>query len=338
MKVNKRGVIVLIILSLCLIFSLIYYRNIVKIIKVIILSFILAYILFPMRDYIRRKAKINKKAASLLVVIVIFFAVVVGIINLIPKLFDEAANMGNVVEQITKYAEELYLKLKLSGIPIFDDIYNSLVEKGNSLFVQLSDKALEIVIKYSNELLSYAVIPIIIYYFLSDGEKLYNRVFLIIPAEKRIFVKKIISNIDRVLSRYIAGQFYLCIIISLFSFLIYFIFKVKFIIGLSILNGVFNIIPYFGPILGGVPAIAVAFMDSTSKGIYVALSLILLQQIEGNILSPAITGKSIDMHPFAIIVLLLVGENIGGFLGMIMIIPIAVTIKVIYNDINYYLF
>lgn len=79
-------------------------------------------------------------------------------------------------------------------------------------------------------------------------------------------------------------------------------------------------------------------MDSPQKGIYITVLLFLLQQLEGNILSPKITGKSINMHPFVIIILLLIGESCGGFTGMIFIIPCAVIFKVLYDDINYYIF
>ena len=99
-----------------------------------------------------------------------------------------------------------------------------------------------------------------------------------------------------------------------------------------------NIIPYFGPIFGAVPIIIVAFLDSVNKGIWVSILLLLLQQIEGNILSPKITGESTDIHPLVVIIILLIGEKLGGFTGMILAVPIGVIIKVIYEDINYYLF
>lgn len=104
------------------------------------------------------------------------------------------------------------------------------------------------------------------------------------------------------------------------------------------MNAAFNIIPYFGPIFGAIPAVVVAFIDSPIKGLYIMLAMIVIQQIEGNILSPQITGNSINMHPFMIIILLLIGDKFGGFMGMILVVPIAVIIKVIYDDINYYLF
>ncbi|MDU4596838.1 MAG: AI-2E family transporter, partial [Clostridium sporogenes] len=63
-----------------------------------------------------------------------------------------------------------------------------------------------------------------------------------------------------------------------------------------------------------------------------------IQQIEGYILSPKITGDSVDMHPLTVILLLLIGGKIYGFVGMVLAIPIGVIMKIIYEDLNYYLF
>ena len=79
-------------------------------------------------------------------------------------------------------------------------------------------------------------------------------------------------------------------------------------------------------------------MDSLSKCLWSAIAIFIIQQIEGNILSPKITGDSTNIHPLVIVILLLVGEKLGGFIGMILVIPIAVVIKVIYEDVNYSLF
>ena len=79
-------------------------------------------------------------------------------------------------------------------------------------------------------------------------------------------------------------------------------------------------------------------MESPNKALWTAFVVFIIQQIEGNILSPKITGDSTNMHPIIIIILLLIGEKVGGFIGMIIIVPIAVIIKVIYEDINDYLF
>ena len=130
----------------------------------------------------------------------------------------------------------------------------------------------------------------------------------------------------------------LCLIIGVLSFILLLILRVKFPLVLSIINAVANIIPYFGPIIGGVPIIFIALTGSVTKGIIAAIGVILIQQVEGNFLAPKITGDSTNMHPIIIIILLVLGDKIGGVIGMVLIVPIAVIIKVIYDDIDYYLF
>ena len=79
-------------------------------------------------------------------------------------------------------------------------------------------------------------------------------------------------------------------------------------------------------------------VDGPSKILWVIITFIIIQQIEGNLVAPKITAESINMHPILIILLLLIGEQIGGLIGMIFIVPIAVIIKVLYEDLDYYLF
>ena len=122
------------------------------------------------------------------------------------------------------------------------------------------------------------------------------------------------------------------------SFILLLVLRIKFPLVLSIINSIANIIPYFGPIIGGVPIIFMAITGSVTKGLLAVIGVFLIQQVEGNFLAPKITGDSTNMHPIIIIILLILGEKMGGVIGMILVVPIAVIIKVIYDDIDYYLF
>ncbi len=146
------------------------------------------------------------------------------------------------------------------------------------------------------------------------------------------------KNIDKILSRYILSQLLLSLIIGVLSFVLLLVLRIKFPLVLSIINAIANIIPYFGPIIGGVPIIFMALTGSVTKGLLAAVGVFLIQQVEGNFLAPKITGDSTNMHPIIIIILLILGEKMGGVIGMVLIVPIAVIIKVIYDDIDYYLF
>lgn len=331
-----KSIVIILFLSLFLFY--LFNDSIRNIINIIIISFILSYILAPVRDVIQEKFKMGASAAAIMIIIIILIITISGIIIFIPKLFQEISNISNIFDTIDTLIENLYNKLKLNDLPMLNNIYNRAIEKGNYILNDFSSIAIDNILATTNNIIYLAVIPVIMYYFLSDGKNLLNKLLLILPSDKRSFVKKILYDIDRVLSRYIAGQFLLCLIIWILTFFLLILFKVKFPLWISLLNALFNIIPYFGPIFGAIPAVVVAFIDSPMKGLYIICGMIVIQQLEGNILSPKITGNSINMHPFVIIILLLIGDKFGGFMGMILVVPIAVIIKVLYDDINYYLF
>ena len=102
---------------------------------------------------------------------------------------------------------------------------------------------------------------------------------------------------------------------------------------LSILLGLTNIIPYFGPIIGAIPAVIIAYASSPSLAIYVVITIFAVQVIESNFLSPYIMGKNIKIHPIAIIFALLLGGELFGVLGMILAVPVLAILKVIFKHL-----
>lgn len=337
---HKRAIISGVILSICILFILAYFLNksINTIVNVIVISFILAYTLGPIRDAFRRKLKVSKRAASILVILVIITIITSCIIVIVPALFKEIANISNIFDRISNFMNGLFQNSKLNNVIITSAVYNEVLEKGNEIWMRFSENTVDNLVNISGNIMSLAIIPIVVYYFLCDGNKIYNKILLILPTEKRGLTKKILSDIDRVLTRYITSQLLLSGVIGVLTFVILLILKVKFPLWISILNAILNIIPYFGPIFGAVPAVTVALLDSPVKAFWVIVGMFVIQQLEGDILSPKITGDSTEMHPLVIIILLLIGDKFGGFIGMVLAVPIAVIIKVLYNDIDYYLF
>ncbi len=298
----------------------------------------MAYALKPLRDTISEKFKLSKRISSISIILTILFGLILLSYIVIPSMLRESSNIGYILDNIDEYVKNIVDKLNLNDISFLKSIYNQMSEEINMFFSKATDNFLENLMVCFESMISFAIVPIVTYYFLVDGDLIYNKLLLILPTEKRIIAKKVISHIDKVLSRYIISQLLLSLIIGVLTFIVLLIINVKFALILGIFNGVLNIVPYFGPIIGGVPAIFVALLESPNKALWTLLAIFLIQQIEGNILSPKITGDSTNMHPIIIIILLLVGEKLGGLIGMIVAVPIGVIVKVIYDDINDYLF
>lgn len=332
----KCILIALLVLACILIY--VYIEPVRAVINVLIVSLIIAYTLKPLKNYICKNLNISASKSALLIILLLILFFIGLLYCIIPAIINESGKFGGMLDSIEIYILNIVERFNLNRLPIFETIYIQVGEKINMLLGGLSNNLVDNMINVMENLIGLAVVPIIIYYLLADGEVIYNRLLLIFPTNKRILIKRINNNIDRILSKYIVSQLLLCGIIGILSFILLLVLGVKFPFVLSLINAFANIIPYFGPIIGGIPIIFIALTGSVTKGILAAIGVMIIQQVEGNFLAPKITGDSTNMHPIIIIILLILGEKLGGVIGMVLIVPIAVIIKVIYDDINYYLF
>jgi len=340
-KNNKKKLIVcalIIVILVIIIFIAIKIPIIKQLINLIVISFIIAYILKPLYMVLIRRG-LNKKAASALIIVGLLCLILLTLVVVIPSIFRESVSINKAINDLGSYLVNAKTKIKvLSTNKIMSSIINTIYYKSNTQIILIFNKLLDFIMGLGQNIITYMVSPLIIYYFLCDSENMINKSLIIFPPESRNIIKKIIDDIDKVLGRYIISQLILCGIITIATFLILVFMKVDFPLILSLINGIFNIIPYFGPIFGVIPIILIALLESPKTALYTTVWLLALQQIEGSILSPKIIGESISMHPLTVILLLMIGGEVGGILGMILAVPLGVVIKVIYEDLNYYLF
>lgn len=327
---------------LLLLFILIYLSVKSPVVKelyyLICISFILAYSLRPLLLVLMNRG-MNRRFAAVLILLIFIILALGAFIVVIPSLFKESLNVNNTLIKIQKFIENFYERIKpLSSNKTVYVILDSIYSKSNSMLIDIFNKMFNYILSLGENMLSLAVVPLVVYYFLADGDVIFNRILVIFPMKSRNMIKKILDDIDKILGRYIISQFVLCAIIGILTFIVLLALHVDFPIILSVLNALFNIIPYFGPLFGALPAVLVALLYSSKTALWTAVWLYLIQQIEGNIISPKITGDSVSMHPLIVIILLIIGGKLGGFLGMVLAVPVGVVIKIIYEDLNYYLF
>ncbi|WP_297631858.1 AI-2E family transporter [uncultured Clostridium sp.] len=337
---NKKFIIsfLMIIGIIIIVFLYLKVQIIEEIINLIVISGIIAYVLKPLRNILVNKFNLSKKIASISIILSLTLIIAIFIVVSIPNIIEEVGDINEIFEKFNLYFKEFEEGLKLSNNAVINTIYIQGSEKVWSFLSSISYKSFDFILELSKNILSYIIIPVIAYYFLSDGEKISNSFYLIIPMKSRGVIKNILKDIDVLLQRYIISQLALCLITTVLSFITFCILGIKFPLMLALINGIFNIVPYFGAILGGIPAVFLALIQSPTLAIWTIIGILIVQQIEGNLIAPKITADSTDLHPMLIIILLILGEKLGGIIGMIFIIPIAVSLKVLYDDINYYIF
>lgn len=340
-KINKKKLaiaVLSIIFLVVIIFISIRIPIVKQLINLVFISFIVSYILKPLYMLLIRRG-INKNLASALIIVGLVGLILLTFIVVIPSIFKESLSINMAINDLGNYLINAKMKIKvLSTNKVMNSIINTIYYKSNAQILLIFNKIFDSIMGIGENIVTYMVSPLIIYYFLCDSENMINKTLIIFPPESRNIIKKIIDDIDKVLGRYIISQLILCGIITIATFLILIFMKVDFPLILSLINGIFNIIPYFGPIFGVIPIILIALLESPKTALYTAVWLFALQQIEGSVLSPKIIGESISMHPLTVILLLMIGGEVGGILGMILAVPVGVVIKVIYEDLNYYLF
>lgn len=338
---NFKKICKFIIVAVCILLFFIVRKNnnsFREITNLIFISFFISYSLKPIYKFMIAKGY-KKKFSSIMLILCVLIIFIASLSLVIPAILKESLNIGSTLNNLEKTIDAFYKRVKLLGknktfYLVFDDVNNKVTSYLSLMFTKAFSKIMNI----GGNFLSILVIPIISYYFLVDSRYFEKKMLVLFPVSVRGIIEKVTDDIDKVMSRYILSQILLSLIISVTTFVILIFLKVDYPVILSLLNGFFNIIPYFGPVFGAIPSILLALTISPSTAIYTAIWLYLLQTFEGNIISPKITGDSVNMHPFIVIILLIIGGKIGGILGMVIAVPLVVATIIIYDDLNYYIF
>lgn len=161
-----------------------------------------------------------------------------------------------------------------------------------------------------------------------------NKLKRFVPIKYKEGLATVVSELSLMCRGYVNGTLFSSLIVAFLTFLGLIISGVSSPLLFAIFCGITNIIPYFGPYIGGIPVIIVGFSISPICGIITAITIILVQFVEGNILNPIIVGKATDIHPITLVVGLLVFEYYFGIIGMILATPIIGAVKIIFNYFN----
>lgn len=340
-QIKNRLFILKILIAILLITFIILYFNweiFREVVNIIIISAILAYVLRPLRNLLMAKGIFSKRQSTLIVMFGIIILVTILLSILLPNIINEFSNSSYIIDEFSLYIKEFGEKMKIDDSSLTGTIYKELETKIWGYIMELSRSIINWIVEFTSDIFSIAVIPIVSYYFLADGESISNKAYLLVPLEKRRITKNIINDVNMLLERYILSQVLLSLGTGIMCLILFLILDLKFAFLLAIINGIFNIVPYFGAVFGGIPAVFIALIDSPAKGFWTIIGILVIQQIEGNLLAPKLTADSTNIHAIIIIIILLVGEKIGGVFGMILAVPVGVILKVIYDDLNYYLF
>ncbi len=331
----RIGFLLLLLIAIFVFFKIRFvWMPIVRLVTIIAIPFVISgfitYLLHPIVEKLHENG-LKRGLAILLIYMIFFGGIGITMYKGIPAIIDQLKDLSESAPQFAAQYRE-WVKTLQSHTREWPDGLQSRVNDGIDAFEKKLDSLLSIMVNllvdFFNSALILMIIPFITFYMLKDFPLLKRTVWYFTPKAWRQKGTLFLKDVDKSLGSYIRGQFLVCVIIGSISALMFWLFHLNYPLLLGLIIGVTNVIPYFGPIIGAVPAVIIA---ATSSGKLVIITLVIvfgLQFLEGNILSPFIVGKSLHMHPLVIIFALTAGGEIGGIVGLIVAVPVLAILKV----------
>ncbi|WP_057895347.1 AI-2E family transporter [Liquorilactobacillus oeni] len=310
----------------------------------VIISGFLYYLFRPVVAFFMKlhigRFRINRALAVVLVFVILIGIIALALTFMVPLLISQVGqlilNTPDYLSILQKSVNHLYNDLsdhewmrQLNVQDYVDKIGKNFMNSVAEFLGSLTKSLGTVIGMITSITVTIITVPFMLFYMLKDGHRLIPNIQKLMPTKRAEQVEELLSKMGDTISKYIAGQVIECTFVATFTSLGYWIIGMPYALLLGVLAGTTNIIPYLGPYLGLLPALILAFSVSFKMVIFVVIVCVIVQQVDGNLIYPNVIGKSLDIHPLTIIMLLLVAGNLAGLMGMILGIPFYAVLKVI---------
>lgn len=311
-----------IILTIAILLGLYFVYEIWNIIILFFLAFVLMTALNPIAHKIQRFSRLNR-GFSLVVTYVFVIALIVAILwVLIPPL-------GYELSGLLRFVDIPVLQQELSELTFSVRELSTMIQQlGASFGTVLS----VITSTFSGVFAAFTVI-VMSFFMLKDRSNLHKKMFWFTKKENEITkAEKLLDEIEHQLGGWVRAELILMFTIGLLTFIGLTALGIKYALPLAILAGLLEILPNIGPTIAAIPAIVIAFITvGPLMALAVLVLAIIVQQLENNIIVPKIMSDSCDVNPLVTILAILIGMQLGGFLGALLAVPAYIVTRVVYS-------
>lgn len=304
-------------------------------IREVVLSFfiaaVVAYIMYRPVLFIE-KSGFSRTWAILTLYLLVLGLLILAACLAVPAMIDELSKITKLLPDYAGQAQHMAARIDHMEVPdqVRQIIRENIIKVEDFLYSSLQS-FMNSVYKFFNKIITVVFAPILAFYILEDWEKIRdNFLNMLSPPIRRNF-QIIALEIDTVLIQFFKGYLLISFLVGVFTGLTAFILGVKFALLIGVVSGVTNLVPYFGPLLGGIPAVALALSESFRLGIYMMVAILVIQQVESNVVTPRIIGDRLGLHPLVIVFALLAGGQLLGIWGMLLAVPVTAVLKVVLN-------
>jgi putative permease len=301
----------------------------------ITMAFTLTMVLKPVVDYLEKRG-FPRPAAILGLYIVIGSIFVLGFLTLYPILVNQVVTLSSTLD--SEHLEAMLTKTGKSISDMFPFIKaDEVTAKLNTILPALAGKAEEMVTSMITVVASFIIIPLIAFFLLNDYHRIEKAIIENVPNKYFEMSLNLVHKLEGQLSKYIRGVFLETLIVGTLYIIAYEIIGLNNSFVLGIIGGVTNIIPLAGPLIGAIPALLISLIQYGDLSMFlpIVITVLVVQQIDEILVQPNIYGKILNMHPLAIILVILIGSELMGVMGMVLAIPIFTVITVTAKETNW---
>jgi predicted PurR-regulated permease PerM len=299
-----------------------------------ILAAILTFILNPFVSAMERK-NTPRLYAILLAYLGLSFILAGLFIYIIPRIIKQLYILESAIplyitqsQQLLQAIQEQYSALNIpDGIRQIIDQRIAILEESVLQWVR---NALGVLISLAANIFKLLLAPVLAFYLLKDYNSITKKAVMLLPENWVSELADLFQHINQVLVSFFFGYFLVACIVGALTAVSMALLGVDFALMLGVVAVFTELIPYFGPFIGAIPAVIIALLQSKWLAFKVVVVYVIIHQLEGNIISPKIMSDKVGIPPLIVILSILAGHELYGLMGMLLAIPCAAVIKVLF--------
>ncbi len=320
-----------------------FFKSFMNLVTPFIWAFIIAYLLNPLLTLFERKLKFGRIGSLIIVYILLVGLITLLVTFVTPKIIESIKVIKNNLPEyfsntenwlITQSSKLSFLN-RYGVIDLLDENLNNIIDKFSGDISSTLSNIISSLINITSALLNFVLGIVISIYMLKDKEFFSRQVkklmYALYNTNKVEYLINLGKELNFVFSKYLIGKLIDSMIIGILCFVGLLIFRAPHALVISAIVGITNMIPYFGPFIGMIPAVIITLFYSPIKALWVVIFILALQQFDGLYLGPKILGTQVGLKPFWVISAIIIGGGLFGVLGMLLAIPISGMIRVVLN-------
>ncbi|MFB4169856.1 AI-2E family transporter [Virgibacillus sp. JSM 102003] len=292
---------------------------------------ILFYLTKPVMHFLENY-KINRVFSIIIVFLLLILLGFLITTYIAPIAQKQFSNLIDNIPKMVSGAEDIITYWQANQNLIPPEVNNT-IDKFMSNIQSHIESAMSFIFGFVSQLIGFVfalvLVPFFLFFMLKDGERFAPFMTQIFEKKKAENIRALMHKIDDALTSYIQGQLIVSFCIGVLLFIGYLIINLEYALTLALFGMIMCVIPFLGPFLAVIPAIIVGFFQDPMTGVWVAVVMVIAQQIEGNFVSPNVMGRALKLHPLTVITLILAAGSIAGFLGILFVVPFYAVVKTI---------